>query len=152
MRRIAPILLAILTLCTACHKKHVLADKPDNLIKHDKMVEILTESYMAEAFIYAMQDSLPTEELTQSLYKDIFNRHGITKDQFIQSVDYYSSDKELFQKMLDEISENIMRQRNSSNIPDSLFNRSLEDVLQRNRMEDDSTTSDSIQPVPGIDI
>ena len=152
MKRLSLILLALLTLCTACHKKQVVAEKPEDLINRKKMVEILTDSYLAEAYIYASLDSVPAEELTLSLYKDIYNRYGITKDQFIHSMEYYISDNDLIQKMLDEVMANIVQMKDTSNLPDSLFRRPLESILHRDNVEQDSVETDSIQPVPGIDI
>lgn len=148
MKRFLPILLALLTLCTACHKKQVVVDKPEDLINRKKMVEVLTDSYLAEAYIYASLDSISAENLTLSFYKDIFDRHGITKDQFVHSIEYYISDHELIQKMLDEVMVNIVHMKDTSNIPDSLFRRPLESILHRNNVEKDTVKSDST----GVDI
>ncbi|MBR4136210.1 MAG: DUF4296 domain-containing protein [Bacteroidales bacterium] len=153
MKRLATILIALLTLCTACHKKQVVADKPDNLINRKKMVEILTDSYLAEAYIYASMDSVSIEDLTLKLYKDIFDRHQITKDQFIQSMEYYISDKELLQKMLEEVTNNITQLKTNSNIPDSLIYRPLESILHPNNLPKDTAGTDSVKnSAPGLDI
>ena len=153
MKRLATILIALLTLCTACHKKQVVADKPENLINRKKMVEILTDSYLAEAYIYASLDSTATEELTLKLYKDIFDRHEITKEQFVQSMEYYISDKDLLQKMLDEVTNNIIQLKTNSNIPDSLIYRPLESILHPNNHPNDTAKSDSVtSSAAGLDI
>ncbi|MCR4965479.1 MAG: DUF4296 domain-containing protein [Bacteroidales bacterium] len=156
MKRLAVLFLAILTLCTSCHKKQVVAEKPANLIGRKQMVEILTESYLAEAFVYASLDSVTLEEnqeLTAAFYNDIYNRHNVTKQQFITSIEYYVSDKELIQKMLDEVLVNIQQQKMNSNLPDSLLYRPLESILHRDTIPADSASIDSINnTTPGIDI
>jgi len=161
MKRLALILIVLTTFCTSCHKKQVVADKPGDLIGRKEMVDVLTETYLAEAFVYAYLDSVTLEEsqnLTAAFYNDIYKRHNITKQQFITSMEYYVSDNELIQKMLDEVMTNIQQQKLNANLPDSLLYRPLQSILRpqnvpTDSLSGDSTSVDSIRnTVPGLDI
>lgn len=150
--------LFLITLClflTSCHKKQVVADKPDNLINRKTMVEILMDCYLAEAMVYVSLDSISAQEgeqLTISLYKEIFDRYHVTKQQFLTSIEYYISDKEAIEKIMEEVTTNLYQKKINSNIPDSLLRRPLESIMRPTTTTDDTSKNKAEQTAPGTDL
>ncbi len=137
----------------SCHKSQVASKKPENLINKKTMVNLLTDCYMAEAFIYASYDSLSGEErdrLTIVLYNDIFKKYSVTKQQFVTSMEYYVGDKELSMKIFNEASENVSKMKMSAQLPDSLLLRPLESILNKQFVNEQDSAKP--EPAPGVDL
>ncbi len=93
-----------LILCTNCRNKKQVLDKPDNLISRNTIVKIIADSYLIESTIHLSPDSIDRSEKTQLYYKELFNRYKVTREQFIQSIDYYVSEESSAEKLLSEAS------------------------------------------------
>lgn len=98
------ILSACIVFFTACHKKQLL-EKPHNLIPYSQTVQLLSEIFMIESTInFAPADSNKAA-VTVSLYNHLFQKYGITREQFEESISYYLADEDQSEKMLTEVSE-----------------------------------------------
>lgn len=131
MKRHLLILFAlILLLCSSCKSKKQVLDKPDDLISRSTLTEILSEAYVIESTVHLANDSVNKRDLTQQYYKELFERHHITKKQFESSLDYYIADETTSEKLLTEVSKKIeiRRQECKEELDKSIKSIKIEDV------------------------
>lgn len=131
MKRHLLILFAlILLLCSSCKSKKQVLDKPDGLISRSTLTEILSEAYVIESTVHLANDSVNKRDLTQQYYKELFERHHITKKQFESSLDYYIADETTSEKLLTEVSKKIeiRRQECKEELDKSIKSIKIEDV------------------------
>lgn len=72
------------------------AEKEQQALPREKMTEVLTDIYLAEVYSSIVSDStgLSANKNIDSLavyYKSVLNHHGISLDQFSNSLRWYSS-------------------------------------------------------------
>ena len=115
------IILSLCLLCLmGCHNKKQVLDKPDNLINRNKMVNIIAESYIIESTVHTTPDTVANKiALTRMYYRDLFNRYGITREQFSTSMDYYLSEEETAEKLLKDASDVIAKKRKEMHLPEA---------------------------------
>ncbi len=114
---------------SGCHKKQV-QEKPDGLIERNTMVEIIAESYIIESIVaYNPEDSVNRFKTTKEYYKELFDRHHVTRDQFNKSIEYYMGDEDDADKMLSEASQIIIKKRKKLNLNDSIAANSSANIL-----------------------
>jgi len=94
---ILPLALCLLISCT---------DKPlpDGILSREKMIAVLIDIHLAEAAITTQQlygDA--AGQKAADYYDMIFKKHGITKEQFKVSFEYYSQHPALYKEMYDEL-------------------------------------------------
>lgn len=93
---------------------------PSDIIQPDSMRPILLDVIMADQFAtqYILKDSLKKDSIhrnvkleTLQLYETIFKLHGITKEKFRKSLDFYASRPDLSKNILDTMAafENLHR-------------------------------------------
>ena len=105
MKRIQIILaiLAVATLIVAC------SHKPQNLIGESEMVSLLTDAYQLEGF-YAIEhgiDAGNTDSAVVASYDALFNVHGVSREQFDLSMDYYMRHYDKYEKIHKKVIENL---------------------------------------------
>ena len=121
MKRITILaLLPLLFLCGSCKSKKQVLEKPDDLIGRNKMVELIAESYLIESSVHLAPDTVSRLLLTRLYYKELFNRHHVTRDQFVRSIDYYISEENSAEKLLTDASNRIAEMRKERGIPDTM--------------------------------
>lgn len=132
--KIIALLCGILLLCCGCHNKKQVLDKPEGLIPRSTMVEIIAECYMIEGTIHTSPPEEDRFELTRAYYKDLFQRYHITKEQFVNSVNYYVSEESSAEKLLSEASDLVMKKRKELDVPyevpDMPQDSSVQDIVQ----------------------
>jgi len=84
--------------------------KPANLIPFNNMVEILSETYLIESMIYFLPPDSDRVLMAQSIYSELFIKHSISKEQFVNSIRYYLQDKKRADELLTEVS-NLVEKR-----------------------------------------
>ena len=89
-----------------CQKKRVVPPPP-NLIPYDSMVVILEETFIIESIVYYTPPDSDRLSVTRSLYADLFKQHGITKEQYVSSINYYLADKERAEDLLRSVTDRI---------------------------------------------
>ena len=87
----------------ACHNKNSV---PDNILPQKQMQSVLWDVIRADIMvntISARDTSINKFDKNTTLYQQIFKLHGITREQFKQSVDYYRTHPALMQTTLDSL-------------------------------------------------
>jgi hypothetical protein len=95
------LIVGILFAVAGCHKKQV-QEKPADLIPRKVIVNVIAESYIIESYIQVLTDTFERCYIPPFLYKEMFNRYGITRPQFISSINYYLGDEDQAEKLLTE--------------------------------------------------
>jgi hypothetical protein len=83
---------------------------PVNLIPADSMIRILVDVHLIESSLKIVQTKKPdNERYTDSYYLTLFQKHHITRQQFIQSLEYYERDatqlEKIYEKVIIELSK-----------------------------------------------
>jgi hypothetical protein len=89
---------------------------PDGIIKHDPMINLLTEVHMVDGREYGVfqsQDSL--NKYGTSRYDALFKRHHTDSVQFKKSLKYYATQPTELQKMYEQILTNLKQKTDSLN-------------------------------------
>ena len=97
-------------------------EKPKNLIPKDKMAEVLTEAYLANAARSVDNKSLLTNGvLIDSL---LYAKFGIDSLQFLKSNDYYATNVNAYMEIFEKVESNLIRlERNLDSIREANYNR-----------------------------
>lgn len=88
-------------LLVACGGKSL----PDGVIDHERMVPLLVDIYIAEAY-FGVETSYQYDSLTPEMlraYDDLLARHGVTGEELDASVDYYSQHPEEYNAIHHEV-------------------------------------------------
>lgn len=93
-----------------CQKKKVVPPPP-NLIPYDSMVVILEKTFIIESIVYYTPPDSNRLSVTRSLYADLFDQYGLTKEQYVSSINYYLSDKERAKELLRDITDRINKKK-----------------------------------------
>ena len=104
MNKIIPILLIVICLFTniSCNKK-MMKEKPKDLIPWDTMVVVLADGCITESALFFAPRQYDKQILSRYAYQELFERHHITREQYVNSMGYYFSNEESGKKMLDEV-------------------------------------------------
>ena len=116
MRTFFTCLLALFLL-VSCEKTTV--KKPDNLIKEDKMVDIIYDLSLLEAIKSQKPAVLDSNSVDSKTY--IYEKYKIDSLQFAKSDQYYASDIPSYKKMYDKVTKRI---EDNKKITDSLVLKS----------------------------
>ena len=98
----------ILLLITCCSCNYLSINRPSYILPIDSVAIIIADSYFIESEIYAVQNIHNKEEYSEAKYNLLFEKHGITKETYIQNIQYYITHKkqsEILMKKVDEIVE-----------------------------------------------
>ena len=108
MNKVITILLIILCLFTgiSCNKK-MMKEKPKDLIPWDTMVVVLADGCITESALFFAPRQYDKQILTRYAYQELFERHHITREQYMNSMGYYFSDEETGKKLLDEVEQKV---------------------------------------------
>lgn len=107
MKKIFSILLFVLVfIVVACEKP--IIPKPDDLIKQDKMIEMLVDMHLAEAthtkFRY---DSIMKNNSSVNFYYSVLAKYEIPDSVFEKSFLYYASNPKSFEKMYRKVMSDL---------------------------------------------
>jgi hypothetical protein len=97
-------------------------EKPKNLIPKDKMAEVLTEAYLANAARSVDNKSLLANGvLIDSL---LYAKFGIDSLQFLKSNDYYATNVNAYMEIFEKVEFNLTRlERNLDSIREANYTR-----------------------------
>lgn len=90
---------------------------PRNIIKQDKMQDVLTDILLAEGFaenFLLIDTSKRRDEWFAGEYSKVMAIHKITQDQFRKSLDYYKSKPDVFKVIIDSVNQRGSRNRDES--------------------------------------
>ena len=97
------IFLLLLLLAVSCDEPPI--EKPEHLIKQDKMIQMMVDIHLAEATYMnrRSQDSLVRESSSADFYYSVLNEYQIPDSVFEKSFVYYASTPKKFEKMYREV-------------------------------------------------
>lgn len=101
----------LLLTCTSCSDRQ----KQGTVLSKEKMQAVLWDMLQADAFTsnFIKKDSSKNEaKENAALQKKIFELHKISREDYLTSYDYYSTQPELMKIMLDSMSAKAERDRN----------------------------------------
>ena len=127
MKKITFYTLIILFLLPACKKK-ISTLKPENLINNVTLAEIISESYLIESMLYHLPYDSNRTTMTQSFYCELFQKYNVTKDQYVNSVKYYFTDKNMANELLTKAAQILDEKKEE-------FNRLNDSILRSNNDE-----------------
>lgn len=94
---------------TSCSRPYI--DEPEDLISKSDMVEILVDIYTSQQMMNAIQSQSSNQVLDiakNTMY--IFEQHEVTHQSFEESYKYYYTKPSVYQKLLDEVKEELTNQ------------------------------------------
>ena len=98
MKNLPVILLLLFFVFVSCDKLPV--EKPENLIKEKKMIDMLVDIHIAEAtFIHMRYDSIIRNSSSANFYYSILEKYEVPDSVFEQSFVFYASVPRDFEKM-----------------------------------------------------
>ncbi len=87
-KAIFSIIALIILLTTSCDRKQ--QELPADLIPRDKMKDIIVDAWILENSIqFWYKDSDKLDSIAAGLYTDLFEKYDISKEQFINSSEFY---------------------------------------------------------------
>lgn len=103
------VFLAAFSSCNRNNDDIGLKDPPDGVIAYDRMVDILVDYHWSEnAIKYLMRYGASPGPLSERIYETVLEKHGISRQEFAQSMAYYSSDpvrmEALYTSVMEELS------------------------------------------------
>ncbi|MCZ4244039.1 DUF4296 domain-containing protein [Pedobacter punctiformis] len=85
---------------------------PKDVIKPDKMEEILYDIHVADGYISTIYVTDSAKKVAASFYKGIYKKFGIDSVQYNRSMKYYNSNTEELSKIYKNISRKLEWQKN----------------------------------------
>ncbi|MDB4584490.1 DUF4296 domain-containing protein [Draconibacterium sp.] len=102
MKRLFTILSIFLVTFVSCDKLPI--EKPENLIKEKKMIDMLVDIHIAEATYRHMQyDSTIRNSSSANFYYSILDKHQVPDSVFEKSFVFYASSPKQFEKMYQDV-------------------------------------------------
>jgi transcription termination factor NusB len=81
---------------------------PDNLFSETKMIAVLTDVQIVEgALNYNRLKRKGANSFKEPYYNQVFLEHNITAKDLRQNLNYYNSQPELMEKIIDKVLENL---------------------------------------------
>ncbi|MBN2682590.1 MAG: DUF4296 domain-containing protein [Bacteroidales bacterium] len=104
--KIFGILLLTALFLSAC--KGNSEEKKGEVIDEEKFIDILVDVHIADA-ILSININYNNAELfvPENFYFQVLNNHGISREDFDRSIEYYADDPAVLQKIYEKVSEKI---------------------------------------------
>lgn len=106
----------------ACHPasefeitSETFKDLPDTVMEVDKMINILTDIHLAEAWVIEdNNDTVSKNDQLASYYQEIFSQHKIDSKQYRQSYNFYAERPYMMNYIFQRVTEklNLMESEN----------------------------------------
>lgn len=106
MKKSILFLISIVLLITAgCGQKNK-EEIPADVIPREQMIDVMVDAWFMESVIHnTIKEYERLEPISVSMYKEFFEEHGITKEQFEHSIEYYMRDDESSQEFVQACSQ-----------------------------------------------
>lgn len=98
-------LLVLLLVISCAPKKDVTeTDIPPEILPPDSMTAIITEMQYTEAILREFKRrGQHNEERAAALYKQTFEKHGITAERYKKSLEFYEQNQEAYYKIYTDV-------------------------------------------------
>lgn len=98
--------IAIIVFAAACKEKD--PPKPEGLLSEEKFSAVMVEVQFAEALdLQRKQIDKDSSETIFSYYKEIFKRHNISLDEFVNTYDYYIDKPDEMGKIYEQVLDSL---------------------------------------------
>jgi hypothetical protein len=94
--------------CCACN--NASKNNRSNILPLDSVAVIVADSYFLESEIYVTQWKHDVKDYSWAMYEHFFEKHGLTKETFLENVRYYFTNKKYSEKIMNKVDE-IVEQR-----------------------------------------
>jgi hypothetical protein len=94
--------------CCACG--NAFKNNHSNILPLDSVAVIVADAYFLESEIYVTQWKHDTKDYSLVMYDHLFEKHGLTKETFLENVKFYFTNKKYSEKIMNKVDE-IMEQR-----------------------------------------
>ena len=119
-RSLSLILLVLICslLFANCTEKSTTQENAPNLTKskvipRDIMVPLVADCYLTEGIIFSAPADSNKQKMTLGLYQKLFEKYGITRNQFEHSIQYYFKQNEESKIFMDEVKVILEQKRDS---------------------------------------
>jgi hypothetical protein len=117
MKRLVLILLLFVLVAACGHKDKGFM--PERLLTESEMIDMMTDVQIIEADINYRKTQVKEEgaqplefrNLTQSYYDQLYEHYGITDSIFSQNLRYYSERPEVLEKIMDSVTQRLLREQ-----------------------------------------
>ena len=93
------IFAALIFVCGCKNEK----DKPDGVLSREETIDIVVDAWIMEGAIHnVITDGTKLEAATVALYQKFFEDHHITKEQYMRSIEYYTSEDKASEHFIKE--------------------------------------------------
>jgi len=100
--------IALALVLASCNDLKVKA--PKNLLSEDRMVEIITDIDIIEAkFNFADEHGKSADSMKTSYYNQLYEHHGITKEQLVDNINYYTQKPELLENIMTRVVDSLTK-------------------------------------------
>ncbi len=107
------LLIAVCLFCLAACSEEEEAPMPE-----DRFVEVMTDMYLADAMVaYELGKDMDQQEVVHGYYKSVYEKHGISEEEFENAFDFYSSDLERMKGLLKRVEQNILKHERANKMP-----------------------------------
>ncbi|MBP6976863.1 MAG: DUF4296 domain-containing protein [Bacteroidales bacterium] len=98
------LLLYLISGCRTGGSRSEIAAAPDDLIAADSMVKILVDVHLIESSLKTIHTKKQdNEHFTDRYYTTLFEKHHITRQQFLRSMDYYERNAGQLEKIYENV-------------------------------------------------
>ena len=91
--------------CCAC--KNFTKNNRSEILPLDSVAAIVADCFFLESEIYVKQWNYDIKDYTLMKYDSFFEKHGITKEKFIQNVKYYFTNEKYADKIMNKVDEKV---------------------------------------------
>ena len=100
--------IVLLSSCSPSKERPEKVETPNDIIEHEKMVDILVDYHLSENTIrYYRRYGIKPQPLSNKLYSTVWEKHNITQKEFQHSLDYYTDDSERMQILYSDVMERL---------------------------------------------
>lgn len=97
----------VFLLLFSCSQKQDTIELPQGVLNHQEMVTLITDIEITQGYLriqQAIEDTiLRSKAFKDKHYLQIFNKHGVSAEQFNQSVAFYSNHPVEFEKIYADV-------------------------------------------------
>lgn len=113
MRKFLIVILLAIGVVSCYHENKPEVVAPDNLFNEDTLVAILTDIQIAEGIItqQRLQRVKSNKGFKDTIYLVLLKKYNITLKQLNENLDYYNTDPEFMEDVLDRVLENLSKKQ-----------------------------------------
>ena len=97
------LLFFIISLLLICGCKNQQEEIPDDVLSREETIDIIVDAWFMECAIHnVITDGTKLEPVSVTLYQKFFEDHHITKEQYVRSIEYYTSEEKASEHFIQE--------------------------------------------------